>query len=180
MALDTEEMLKRINETLKDIRAEFTMARQDRKAKMLAEQKIAEQSDESRTVENPNEPTSIDAENIGNTELLSSSIVVTDPKIVESSHLNLLDISYEPHPIPCSDCGRIYLNGENVTFNVPAGDGSQRTVWYGCVDCWILRTNPAKQTEDRRPHSRACGIRKHDHGSECHSNCPTCGGGQHD
>ena len=28
----------------------------------------------------------------------------------------------------------------------------------------------------RRPHSRACGIRKHDHGSECSSNCPTCGG----
>lgn len=26
------------------------------------------------------------------------------------------------------------------------------------------------------PHSRACGIRRHDHGSECHSNCPTCGG----
>lgn len=26
------------------------------------------------------------------------------------------------------------------------------------------------------PHSRACGIRPHPHGSECHSNCPTCGG----
>lgn len=26
------------------------------------------------------------------------------------------------------------------------------------------------------PHSRACGVRKHDHGPECHSNCPTCGG----
>ncbi len=29
-------------------------------------------------------------------------------------------------------------------------------------------------TEDDRPHSRACGWRKHDHGSACHSNCPTC------
>lgn len=26
------------------------------------------------------------------------------------------------------------------------------------------------------PHSRACGIRKHDHGLECNPNCPTCGG----
>lgn len=26
------------------------------------------------------------------------------------------------------------------------------------------------------PHSRACGIRKHDHGPDCHENCPTCGG----
>lgn len=26
------------------------------------------------------------------------------------------------------------------------------------------------------PHSRACGIRRHDHGPDCHSNCPTCGG----
>ena len=28
------------------------------------------------------------------------------------------------------------------------------------------------------PHSRACGIRKHDHGVACHSNCPTCHGCQ--
>lgn len=26
------------------------------------------------------------------------------------------------------------------------------------------------------PHSRACGIREHDHGSACHANCPSCGG----
>ena len=30
--------------------------------------------------------------------------------------------------------------------------------------------------EHHRPHSRACGIRRHDHGPECSSNCPTCGG----
>lgn len=27
------------------------------------------------------------------------------------------------------------------------------------------------------PHSRACGIRQHEHGRDCHENCPTCGGG---
>jgi hypothetical protein len=27
------------------------------------------------------------------------------------------------------------------------------------------------------PHSRACGWRLHDHGTECHTNCPTCEGG---
>lgn len=26
------------------------------------------------------------------------------------------------------------------------------------------------------PHSRACGFREHEHGTGCHSNCPTCGG----
>jgi hypothetical protein len=30
--------------------------------------------------------------------------------------------------------------------------------------------------KDKRPHSRACGIRPHDHGPECHGNCPTCHG----
>lgn len=29
---------------------------------------------------------------------------------------------------------------------------------------------------DQRPHSRACGFRPHDHGTACHSNCPSCGG----
>lgn len=31
-------------------------------------------------------------------------------------------------------------------------------------------------TKPVEPHSRACGIRKHDHGPECSTNCPTCGG----
>lgn len=26
------------------------------------------------------------------------------------------------------------------------------------------------------PHSRACGIKRHEHGRDCHANCPTCGG----
>lgn len=29
-------------------------------------------------------------------------------------------------------------------------------------------------TRDDRPHSRACGIRRHDHGPDCDSSCPTC------
>lgn len=29
---------------------------------------------------------------------------------------------------------------------------------------------------DRLAHSRACGFRKHDHGRDCHQNCPTCHG----
>lgn len=28
------------------------------------------------------------------------------------------------------------------------------------------------------PHSRACGIRPHPHGTYCHSNCPTCLGSE--
>jgi len=40
---------------------------------------------------------------------------------------------------------------------------------------------PTAQDVDRAehytaPHSRACGIKKHEHGPECHSNCPTCHG----
>jgi len=30
--------------------------------------------------------------------------------------------------------------------------------------------------DDTRPHSRACGITQHPHGSQCHRNCQTCGG----
>ena len=26
------------------------------------------------------------------------------------------------------------------------------------------------------PHSRACGVRQHAHGSACHGNCPSCAG----
>jgi len=37
--------------------------------------------------------------------------------------------------------------------------------------------SPEAMTVTREgPHSRACGIRRHDHGVDCHSNCPTCGG----
>lgn len=28
----------------------------------------------------------------------------------------------------------------------------------------------------KAPHSRACGFQNHDHGTSCHTNCPSCGG----
>lgn len=35
----------------------------------------------------------------------------------------------------------------------------------------------AQQEKDSKyPHSRACGLHPHLHGTMCHSNCPTCGG----
>ena len=41
----------------------------------------------------------------------------------------------------------------------------------------IYNSNKDKIVEvDNRPHSRACGIFKHEHGPDCNSNCPTCGG----
>ena len=35
---------------------------------------------------------------------------------------------------------------------------------------------PAEPPPDRRPHSRACGIHPHAHGSFCARDCPTCHG----
>jgi hypothetical protein len=32
------------------------------------------------------------------------------------------------------------------------------------------------KAQDNRPHSRACGIHQHPHGTMCSNNCPTCGG----
>lgn len=54
----------------------------------------------------------------------------------------LTDPSREPHASPCPDCGRIYMNGENVRINVPDAAGGFRAAWSGCVDCWVLRTEP--------------------------------------
>jgi hypothetical protein len=37
-------------------------------------------------------------------------------------------------------------------------------------------TEPAEpQTAHEQPHSRACGIQRHEHGTACHSSCPSCG-----
>ena len=52
------------------------------------------------------------------------------------------DITREPHPEPCPDCHRVYLNGENVTITVPTRPLGTRVVWSGCADCWVKRTNP--------------------------------------
>lgn len=46
-----------------------------------------------------------------------------------------------------------------------------------CIDVAEARLVPPAQ---ELPHSRACGVSKHDHGPDCHSNCPTCGGGKAD
>ena len=42
--------------------------------------------------------------------------------------------------------------------------------------CCADQTQRLPYKLDQRPHSRACGWRKHDHGVDCSSNCPTCGG----
>lgn len=58
------------------------------------------------------------------------------------------------------------------------------------IDVWIELVRPDQITvtiepgnileEEVRvvelPHSRACGIRKHEHGVACHRNCPSCQG----
>ena len=60
-----------------------------------------------------------------------------------TSDFNLRDISREVYLSSCSDCGREHLNGEHVVWTVPSdGKVSTRTVWEGCVDCYIRRTNP--------------------------------------
>lgn len=43
----------------------------------------------------------------------------------------------------------------------------------------IVRSGVPRTEEARTgPHSRACGIKRHDHGTECHFNCPTCRGSE--
>lgn len=60
-----------------------------------------------------------------------------------SKNLILRDTQRDPHPEPCSDCGRTHLNGEHLEFRVvTAIPGEYRVVWEGCVDCWLIRTNP--------------------------------------
>jgi len=44
------------------------------------------------------------------------------------------------------------------------------------VDMLYLAVNDGAYHYRPRPHSRACGIEKHEHGPACHRNCPTCGG----
>jgi hypothetical protein len=57
------------------------------------------------------------------------------------NEFRLTDPTREPAPTPCPDCGRAYLNGENVTLAVPAPGGGSRVAWSGCVDCWVRRTS---------------------------------------
>lgn len=77
--------------------------------------------------------------------------------------------------VKCKNCGeRIvlvnYLTGQSWTHQ-PAGASFQDGTHQYCH-----RTVAEPYMDDQRPHSRACGWRKHDHGVDCSSNCPTCGG----
>jgi len=58
--------------------------------------------------------------------------------------IRLVDKRLDPHPTPCPDCGRVHLVGEHVVYAVPAPQTptGYRTVWQGCADCWVTRTNP--------------------------------------
>lgn len=55
------------------------------------------------------------------------------------------------------------MRGINEQKDIEGNDGS------------AAQSSEVSSTE-KLPHSRACGWQKHDHGTACHSNCPTCGG----
>lgn len=40
----------------------------------------------------------------------------------------------------------------------------------------LFRELQSEKVKDERPHSKACGFRMHEHGSQCSSSCPTCHG----
>lgn len=78
-------------------------------------------------------------------------------------------------------------DGELVLFANGANEDKmpETQLWLPSSD-WIEMGEPRELTVtihpgdqlnlqgDRRPHSRACGFRKHDHGPECARDCPTC------
>lgn len=77
--------------------------------------------------------------------------------------------------VKCKHCGeRIvlinYSMGPSWTHQ-PAGASFQDGTHQYCH-----RTVAEPDMTDQRPHSRACGWRKHEHGTECSTNCPTCHG----
>lgn len=55
------------------------------------------------------------------------------------------------------------------------GSGTER-VRCGETEAQHGPSTPPAGGIDKRPHSRACGIIQHDHGTRCSPNCPTCGG----
>lgn len=68
--------------------------------------------------------------------------------------------------------GRYMIFGADVGLGVARAEEPEVDPQTG----WIITDDGYMVVPDRRPHSRACGIRKHDHGPDCHRNCPTCGG----
>lgn len=81
----------------------------------------------------------------------------------------VLDITHDPH---ARNAALAYAESCEPEYPHLAAD--LRAAVSAITDLGLtLGLTPAP---DRRPHSRACGIRRHPHGPECHSNCPTCGG----
>lgn len=80
-------------------------------------------------------------------------------RIFARHNIALVDCSSEPVPLVATDAlGSRELYGVRAFFLVPTGDERIHAGDAG------------------GPHSRACGITRHDHGPDCHPNCPTCGG----
>lgn len=74
--------------------------------------------------------------------------------------------------VPESINAKIALDPDNFrTVWVTIPDGTLESLWKSPVVEGTV-AGSAKVG----PHSRACGIRQHDHGPDCSQNCPTCGG----
>ena len=56
-------------------------------------------------------------------------------------------------------------NGETMRIHETAGD---------LLDRIAEAFGPAEPEPVEGPHSRACGIHPHPHGSQCSTDCPTC------
>jgi hypothetical protein len=72
-------------------------------------------------------------------------------------------------------CGDFYLHDLTDPYSPPSWPTAAAAI-HDLERCLAaIRATVAGQV-DMRPHSRACGIRQHDHGTACHPNCPTCHG----
>lgn len=66
----------------------------------------------------------------------------------------------------------IYLG--DVTINVPI-DLEVQLPLEGIQEALTGVVTPSTIQQAEGPHSRACGVQPHQHGTACHPNCPTCG-----
>jgi hypothetical protein len=85
----------------------------------------------------------------------------------------LSDLTDEPHTL--SDADEAYLLGVAHVHALLALF-QERQVILGPGPAPIKPLPGSNGDVDRRPHSRACGIRYHLHGYACSTNCPTCHG----
>jgi hypothetical protein len=85
------------------------------------------------------------------------------------------------HPLACRPdlfaCPVNRVAGVGLT-EPPAALGRYEVSLNDAGDQLLIgdRVGPPPE-RDQRPHSRACGIHRHDHGADCHANCPTRHGG---